>query len=326
MKTTAPDITDMGIIQMLATVLEGKISEDSGSTTKREGKETQRGVITSPVSRRLFTANSIMTDHISGLIERHNRLHEKKEEPAKHDCEAFVNRISHLCSRKNLLHSLLWQSITEEHPQVAANNASIREGWLLVDKDGDWNDLIPVRDKSNIAYNFIARVTSIVCGRRLSVKEDDLDPVAVGEEVVGSLTDERVQTFRCMIDEIREEFSKQLPDGVMSSGSKAIGNMTVNEVDRLRVLALHFKKLSEITSELFWCGVRDSVPAASDLPGIGIRRAWDVVKCVPDEDEEGVEMVMTPMGPALAMKIPIPGDLMRLLKGKTGRDAANKPR
>lgn len=323
---TAPNITEMGIIPMLAAVLGGEISEDSGPSERIKSKEKQRGVISSPASRRLFTANSILAEHIGDLVNEHNRLHENKEngEPAKHDCEAFRKTVSRLCARKDLLHSLLWQAITEEHPQVAANNASIRKGWLLVDEDGEWNDIVPVADKSALANNFISRVTAIVCGRRMAVKEDGLDPVAQGEEVVGSLDDERVQTFRSMITEIHDELlSKRLPPGVMDSDSKVIGDMTVNEVNRLCVLAMHYKKLSDLTSSLFWCGVRDAVPAASDLPSIGIRRAWDVVKCVSDETEEGIEMVMTPMGPAIAMKIPIPSDLMRSLAGRSRMDGVN---
>ncbi len=322
---TAPNITEMGIVPMLAAVLGGEISEGSDPSERIKSKEKQRGVIASPAARRLFTANSLLAEHIGNLVNEHNRLHENKEdgEPAKHDCEAFRNKVSRLCARKDLLRSLLWQAITEEHPQVAANNASIRKGWLLVDDDGEWNDIVAVADKSALANNFISRVTAIVCGRRMAVKEEGLDPVAQGEEVVGSLDDERVQTFRSMITEIRDELSKRLPPGVMDSDSKVIGNMTVNEVNRLRVLAMHYKKLSDLTSSLFWCGVRDAVPAAAELPSIGIRRAWDVVKCIPDADEEGIEMVMTPMGPAIAMKIPIPGDLIRSMTGRSRMDGVN---
>lgn len=320
---TASNITEMGIVPMLAAVLGGEISEDSGPSERIKSKEKQRGVITLPASRRLFTANSIMTEHIGDLVNEHNRLHEDMEKPEKHDCEAFRAKISRLCARKGLLHSLLWQSITEEHPQVAANNASIRKGWLLVDEDGEWNDIVPVSEKASIANNFIARVTAIVCGKRLAVREEGLDPVASGEEVIGSLDDERIQTFRSLTSEVHDELSKHLPAGVMDADSKVIGNMTVNQVNRLSVLAMHFKKLSDLSCSLFWCGVRDSVPAASDIPSIGIRRAWDVVKCVPDEDGEGIEMVMTPMGPAIAMKIPIPGDLMRMLTGRTRMDGVS---
>lgn len=269
---------------MLAAVLKGEISKYSDPSERIRSKEKQRGVITLPASRRLFTANSIMAEHIDNLMNEHNRLHEDKEEFEKHNCEAFRTKISRLCVRKDLLHSLLWQSITEEYPQVAANNASIRKGWLLVDENGEWNDIVPVSEKTSIVNNFIARVTAIVCGKRLSVREEGLDHVRNGEEVIGSLDDERIQTLRSLTSEIGDELSKRLPAGVMDADSKVIGNMTVNEANRLRMLAMHFKKLSDLTSSLFWCGVRDCVPAASDLPNIGIRRAWDVVKCVPDED------------------------------------------
>jgi len=315
----ASNITDMGIVPMLAAVLGGEISEGSGPSDRIRSKEKQRGVITLPVSRRLYTAKSILVEHIDDLVNEHNRLHDDKVKLEKHDCEAFRANISRLSSRKDILHSLLWQSITEEHPQVAANNASIRKGWLLVDEDGEWNDIIPFSG-SGLANNFIARVTAIACGKRLAVREEGLNHVRGGEVVIGSLDDERVQTFRSLIGEVGEEFSKSLPAGVMDVDSKVLGNMTVNEASRLTIMVTHFKKLSDLSSSLFWRGVRDSLPAASDISRIGIRRSWDVVKCVPDEDEEDFEMVMTPMGPAIAMKISIPGDLLRTLIDKVRRD------
>ncbi len=316
---TASNITEMGIVQMLATVLGGEISEDSGPSERIKSKEKQRGVITSPASRRLYTANSIMSEHIGDLVNEHNRLHENEEKPENHDCEAFRAKISRLGARRDLLHSLLWQAITEEHPQVVANNASIRKGWLLVDNDGEWNEIITVSDKASIANNFISRVTAIVCGKRLAVMEEELDLVGIGEEVIGSLNDERIQTLRSLTSEVHKELSKQLSADVMDAGSNVIGNMTVNEVSRLIAQAIHLKKLSDLTSSLFWCGVRDAVPAAADLPNIGIRRAWDVVKCVHDEDEDGIKMVMTPTGPIIEMKVPIPRGLLMSLLGRGGR-------
>lgn len=309
----------MGILEMLSAVLGGQISENTGSTLKRECKQAVHGIVTSPLARCLFTANSIMADHIYGLVQEHKRLHDDKQKPADYDCKAFRANIARLCARKQVLHNLLWQAITEEHPQVAANNACICEGWHLVDEDGEWNDIVPVPDKSNIANNYVARVTSIVCGKSYSVKGEDLEPVAIGEEIIGSLNDERVQTFRSLIDEIMDELGKQLSVDTLGSDSKTIGNMTINEVNRLRVLAMHFKKLSDITSSLFWCGVRDTIPAAADLPSIGIRRAWEVVKCVPDKDDEEIEMVMTSTGPDFAMKAPIPGNMLKLFMERHGR-------
>ena len=315
-----PNITEMGIIPMLAAVLEGEISENSGPSQEIRPEEKQRGIITSPTARRLFTAHSILAQYMGDIVKDHGRLHEDKdkEQPAKHDCEAVWNKVSHLNARKDVLHGLLWQAIEEEHPQVVANNnAIIRKGWLLVEDGDEWNDIIPVPDKSTLANNLISHVTDIVCGRRLVVKEDGLDPVSQGEEVVGSLDDERVQTLRSLATKVRDELLSQLPPGAMDFDFKMIHEMGTNEVDRLHVLVTHYKKLCGLTSSLFWCGVRDAVPAASDLPNIGIRQNWDIVKCIPKEDEEGIKVVMTPMGPAIAMRIPIPGDLMGALTGRT---------
>lgn len=306
---TATDITELGIMPMLTEVLCGNFSEGSGSTTKRKEGETVRGMITSPVARRLYAANLLMAGYISTLGKKHADLH-SEQEPVDHDCEAFNTKRARLSSRKQVIRNLLRQAIAEEHPQVVSNNAGIRDGWCLVDEGGEWDDIVPVRNESSIACNFITRVTSILSGTRPFVEVDDIEPVAAGEEIIGSLSDERVRCFWSLIHEIKDEF-----EGLQGSDRQAIGNMTVNEAIRLGMLEKNLKEMANITSSLFWCGVRDAVPEAMDQSVIGIRQAWAVVKCAPDKDEGEIEVIMTPMGSAIAMKVPIGKGFLESLMG-----------
>jgi len=321
------EIAEMSIIPMLAAVLTGQIAIGPGSERKRKSHEVQRGVITSRVTRRLFTVCSVLGDRLRELDEEHDRLHDKPVELSAHDCLEFRNRLVRLLSRRDMLKNLLWQSIAEEHPQVTANSAHIRDGWLLVDEDGEWNDITPVTDRSNIANSFISRVKAIVTGARCSVGEENLAPVGIGEEVVGTLDDERVQTFYSLMDDIERDFHKALPFEEVSARLKSPGDMTLKEVRGLHVTLSVFKKLSEKSRSLFWCGVRDAVPEASNLPNIGIRRCCEVVKLpVPDDEaDEDVQLVNTPFGPAISIKVPMPMSgaleqvLQKLMGGKRQR-------
>lgn len=304
---------------MLRAIFSLQTPEGSGSKEKQKDGERQCGVITCALSRRLYAANSIMVDHINGLAKKHAHLHDdgRKQIP-KHDCEAFANRIKRLHARQKILSGLLWQSVGESFPQSAINSVGIRDGWMLVDREGKWNDHIPFINKPNsIADNYLNRVMKIICGDSVSsarvIAGEGFGPVTAGEEVVGCLDDEKVRRIWMILSDIRSEVTKELPTGLTDDNFREVfGTLTINEIDRLRLLLARCDKLVEITTALFWCGVRDTVPAASDIPDIGIRQGWKVVKCVPEEDYGGVRMVMTPMGPAISVPRTLVESLMRL--------------
>ncbi len=275
----SPDITEMGIIDVLNAALSGQIRENSGSKFKQKKLEVKRGVINSPTTRRIYAAKSILQEHAKSIAEKHSRLHDEIAGTTEHDCRDHLLELERLTSRIELLNDLFWQSVTEEHPVVAANIAALRDGWTLVDDDGKWRNTVLVPDRNSIANNFISRVTAIVSGTKLPISEDDLEPVAIGEELVGTLSDERIQTVWSLPDEVHNAMMGLLPAAIVNCDEEAIGNMTVNEVLRFKTIANYFKKLHSVSTQLFWCGVRDSVPEAADLQSIGIRRSWEVVKC-----------------------------------------------
>lgn len=131
-KTMKADIRSMGIMDMLAFVLCGKLGEGDGPKTKMKEGETPHGVIHSVTARRLHAGVMVMEGYIDEMATEHLRLHgESLDED--HDCEKFSNGFTRLRARLEILNKLMWQSVTEEYPQVASNNTGLREGWILVD-------------------------------------------------------------------------------------------------------------------------------------------------------------------------------------------------
>jgi hypothetical protein len=302
------DIVEMTIIPMLVSVFNGDVPIDSTSLKKKEVNETNRGNVTSIVSRRLFTVRNILVKHIDNLVQEHDALHNAGHVQSTHDCESFVNKMMHVRLRKEILDGLLWQSLVEENPWVATNNVAVRRGWVLTGLDEQWNNDVPLSDKSILAKSFVSLVTAFVRGTVEDVDEDRLGQSLPGEEVVGSLNDGRVQSFFNLYDKVRNEYIGQLPEPIRNGDFEQFSSMGVRERIRLSLLGSYYGRLLELTSSLFWCGVRDTVPDASNILNIDIRRAWDVVKCVPNKSDPEIELIMTPKGPVLALKIFGPED------------------
>lgn len=313
------NITEMKIVPLLARVLEGNFPENSGSTKKRGQGESLIGTITSSASRRLFTAFTNLGRHIHAAMS-HDARTNSAERSAVHGGDAGDDALARLQERHRVVCGLFYQSIAQEYPQVLKSSVvKIRSGWdLVVARADEWSgSFVPVVKRESVAGTFVSRVAAIVCDRRISVGEDDLGIVARGEEVIGALTDERVQTFRSLLPELRRDFIRQLPSNMATLGElqRVIGDMTLNQLCQLRLLMQHFSGLHKLASSLFWCGVRDTVPGAADAETIGIRRAWDVVRCPSSEDRDEPTVLMTPDGPAVQMTIAIPQELFQALFG-----------
>ncbi len=314
------DITGMGIVPLLAAVLSGSIPTCSGSTDKPNASEKKRGTIKSLAARRLYSAASILSTHLREIAEAHDRQHDAAQEPAPHDCAAFQKKATRLLARHSIVNELMWQAIYEEHPRAIVADVGIREGWGLFSEDGDWEDARPVFEATSIASTLVPLIASIVNGKPIPANEEGFNLATTSELSLGSLDDLQVRSFRAIVDQIRAEGEKLVPADIRKRDLKALGRMTLDDVRRIGGAIGHLNKLSELVMTLFWCGVRDTIPAASMEPQIGIRSGWNVVKLAPkpEQDKDGSEMVMTPWGPALSLELPLSGGLSGLLR-KLGR-------
>lgn len=278
---------------MLAAILGGDISENSGSTETRKEPKKAHGEIASPVARRLFTADTLMIHHITRLTEEHESFHGSGEVPPEHDCRVYQARLRRLLNRRGLLHNLLWQAIIEEHPQVAANEPVICDGWTLVDGDQEWIDNVPSDDKTNFTYNYVGEVASIINGSSSDATSADnnLMPVGEGEEIIGTLEDTRVRALWALILKVSAEYQKQIADAITEADS-----LDEKTLGRMSMLATHLARLAEISESLFWCGVEDTIPSASMESGIGIRESWKVVKYTPTLPTRRIVTIIIPVG------------------------------
>ena len=221
-----------------------------------------------------------------------------------------------LRKREKLLHQLLWQSITEEHPQVAANaDASIKDGWGLFGEDGTWNDDVPYGDKSNTAMNLVTLLTTIICGDCPTKNEMYTEePVAKDEAVICTIENERIRSLYRLCFQVYTDSVKQLPPGLSDDTDKTLRGMTINDVRSMKVLLGLTLQLVKFCKDLFWCAVHDTVPAAANLQNLGLRKDWQLVKCAPSDEDSGAQLIMTPFGPAIQVSID-PVDLFKLFGG-----------
>jgi hypothetical protein len=266
-----------------------------------------RGQISNIVSRRLFTVRNILFTHIRNLIRNHNALHDDSakagNDNSNHDCELFENSIERLKLRLGILDGLLWQSLVEEYPEVAVNNVFIRKGWILAGLASQWNNTVPFSNKSVLAKNFINMVTGYVLGSIVDIDEDRLGHAIPGEEFVGSLNDGRVQSLFNLHARLKDEYTSQLPEFMIRGDDEQLARMDTTEMNRLSFLMAYYIRLLNLASSIVRCGVRDTVSSASEISHINIRRAWDVVKCSPNDTENEIKVILTPAGPIFAVEI-----------------------
>ncbi len=275
---------DIGIVETLILVFGSNFPEIAEPSTALKSGDRVGGIIESPISRKLFGARHVINEYIIALETECESLIRKGNLKALASLwDLTSTKLHHLQDYKTILDDLFWQSVIEVHPSAASNITSLRSGWKLVSTDGKWDNTEPAHDKSGVSRNFIQKVQSIVTGKTISVDEDDFGIAKIDEEIVGTLEDERVQTFMALQNTIKDEWSKRKLE--IHSG-KSPYSMSACEMHQLLLLAAHYKKLSKISYNIFWRGVRDTVTEASDLPDIALRRAWEIVRLPIMEDED----------------------------------------
>jgi len=279
----SPKITEMDTIQLLATVLGGKILANQGSRQKIGPDEKKVGVISSRVSRSLYTAHSIFAYDIIRHQRRLKLRHRSHNCQRRHAGREIDLKTIILMSKKEMLKRILWQSIAGEHPQALMMGSGLREGWRLIckDTDPDYCNEKPLLKIKAISKIFVSRISDIVRGKYVSINEDGLRPIARGEEVIGSIDNEKIQTLYTYMDELQEEFTERVPKNLTKTSPTL--NVKKAALDTMTIILLsnHSDILTEILHSIFWNAVRDAVPAGYESGCIAIRRAWDVVRCPP---------------------------------------------
>ncbi len=276
-------LAESGILEILRAVFSYEISIGAGSLESVSGEEKIRGNITSPTARQLFTVNQTLLEEIFEKGELHQRLHNEGAVGADHDCRGFLAEMLRLDHKKGIIHNLLWQAITTEHLRVAGNNAHIRDGWVLASADGEWEEPLPLPD-GGATSGFISHVKSIVSGSNVKVETGSLTPVATGEEPIGVLADERVKGLHAFVRDVTLTSRSELL-------AVTLGKPDMSE-DVLPRLIVHLSELVNTAHSLFWCAVRDAVPQARDLPTIGVREGWQIVKTTPPNPAHGLSIMV----------------------------------
>lgn len=269
-----PNISEMGILQMLKVVLGGEFAEERKPSIRIAPGQEVRSLITRPISQRLYATSSIVLEYVEDLENEHLMAHHSGR---KHECSFFNKKISRLRSVYDILAKLVWQSVIEEFPRTAANNdISIVKGWFVV-SDGKWEDVNPFDDKSILARTFIDEVKEIVCGNKYSATGEKLDSIGPGERVIGCVEDARAKALFLLGVNVLREVEKLLPSGYAENPKETISNLSLKEAKRLILLSEYYDLLIDLGVLLFWSAVQETVPAAADVAPIGVREGWKIV-------------------------------------------------
>ena len=288
----AKRLAEMDVMSLFHLIINTKVRlPGGGSTGKIEPGKVVRATITSSLARRFYNAAELINGHYDKL--------------AKPNLKTPSKRLDDLEKKVEILGRLFWVAVVDEHPQTTSCSASVREGWKLVgDEKESWSTISPFTKDSRVASSILSQIGAVASGGHTCADEEDLHPVALGEEIVGALEDERLQSLYCLDSEVRAERKKILPAAFISREYYLMPDATVRDLTQYRVIDEYYKGLGTILMTIFWEGVKGLFPVAADAPGMAIRRAWEVVTIPARKSvSEDLGVIMTGFGPARLTKI-----------------------
>ena len=294
------DNDEVGILARLQSAFKDAPTENIEPTEKKKDGEVVRGVVTSGDARRLFVARKPCGKQLDEYMATHEALHTSgRSEP--HDCINWAKRAVIQVEAIDILHTLMWQAVTEECPVLVANNASLRAGWEIVSV-GEWIEEPVLENNENLGLSFIPRLKSILESEiDASTPCGDLSDLEEGEEVIGVVEDNRIRALSLFQIALIEDAKKIIPEDIGTKGPKAFGDFSLNELQRIIHVMDHFKGLKETVNKIMFRAIRDSLPAAENI-SIGLRKNDQVVK-TRDKSDSGISFVITPTGPALSIPL-----------------------
>ena len=243
------------------------------------GKKTGL-IVRSPVAKRLFTVVKILNGERVRLAQEHEVLH-KAEHATPVDCAAFRKSLRAIEQKMDVITSLLFQAILEEHPYLVFHDFGYTSDWsLVITGENKKLDKKPQFTKAHPARNIIRSIKNVLAGAAVELQKD-FPTQESGDSVVGVVKDYRAKAIYSLSYNLAVTGRNMFPELKTATGhDDIVAWLLTQKRDNIKLGASQLKHIRlgiNCLDMVFGAILQDSHPTL-DGADFHIRKGWKICK------------------------------------------------
>lgn len=289
---------------LLAKILSGQGEADREPHKERSAGESLVAHIESPVLRGLFSANLTLAARHQALRSEHQQAHQDGTKP--HNCREVNRELSRLGDQAGRLGDLFWLGVQDTIPGADLSKVGMRKGWEVIrTPDSEENSFrFPPSHPRTALFTKLTGILQNSSAVETDIPEPGLPEIDLGVETPIGRVEDPIARQLVLVEMGLMMATKELFPGCDPANPDFEGLVSLRLAGdpKLEVQTDELRYASKLVDSLFWCLIRDIMPAINGHPVTGLRRNWQVVSVKPELGQFG-EAVVIELPPGLVARL-----------------------
>ncbi len=260
------------------------VVDTGGSDREYQPGELSVGTMMDPMIRNFYCEGErlrlLMLDEEESFTQTYRR-----ERPCFEALVSHQERQTEIDAIRVMMNDLFWQGVLHTFPGNW-NDIALRDGWLVVSPSGRASSTPLFETPDHLALTFFGDLRRAMSGPEVSAAQVEgerfpLVSLEREETIIGEIVSPVVLGVGVVLERLSRVPELKPVHQVRASSEAEARCLIEAAVTRNRYVT----EQVSMARQIFWRGVRDTVPKADGHNNLGLRKGWKVVH-IPAEDSE----------------------------------------